>query len=390
MSYNIAVNDTQRTTLKSNFGIIEKAISSGLVDIISQTEYEKSGRPAVCVIQKDTVSNYRGFTEIHTQTYLEKHFTYPQLRESMICDKLEFTVAVSDHDLSEIIDILKGNKNKGKKRSKCVTHCKFDKPLEVKFREGFTIISGESTIVVFYNPVNRNNANLKISYNPDKVHKQHLDKLIMIIASVTKNRFNKLIKRARITRVDFAIDIVGIHISDLLFNKARTKYHRVYLTSDNVIESIVLGADGYNRIIGYDKLAEQIHRAIESGNDALVDSLINELVRIRIESSMRPYKMTPLKRLCISDYEKLDDCFKNVTLYDERALLNNFYLKEYFTDFKLKGINYVLRTLSRKQKLMMKQQLALVEIEINHEDIKKQQDVLLSRILSRMLSIESN
>jgi hypothetical protein len=386
MSYNIAVNYTQRTTLKSSYNIVDKAISSGSIEVINQTEYEKRGRPRVCVIQKDIVSNHRGFSEIHTQTYLEEHFSYPRLEESMICDKVEFTVALSAKALSKIIGILKSKK----KKSKCVSHITFEEPSKTKFRSAYAITKGESSLIVFYDTVNRNNAKMKISYNPDKVHKQHLDNLISIIAFVTKNRFNKLINKARITRVDFAIDIIGIHISDLLLNKTKTKYHRVYLTSDNVIEAIVFGADGYNRLTMYDKLAEQLHRATDSGNDDLAHSLLDYRPQTRIESSLRPYKMTCLKSLDFSDYEELHDCFRNVKLYDESAMLNNFYLKDYFADFKLNGNNYVLGKLNRKQKRMLNQQLALVEIEINHEHTKRQQDALIRRILSEILSIGLN
>ena len=388
MIYNIAVNDTQLvlSTLTNSRNIVDQAISSGSIDVVNQTEYEKRRRPRVCVIQKDTVSNHRGFSEIHTQTYLEEHFSYPRLEESMICDKVEFTVALSAKALSKLISILKSQK----KKSKCVSHITFEEPSKTKFRSAYTITKGESSLIVFYDTVNRNNAKMKISYNPDKVHKQHLDNLISIIAFVTKNRFNQLINKARITRVDFAIDIIGIHISDLLLNKTRTEYHRVYLTSDNVIEAIVFGADGYNRLTMYDKLAEQLHRATESGNDALAHSLLDYRPQTRIESSMKPYKMTCLESLDFSDNEELHDSFKNVKLYDESAMLKNFCLKGYFADFKLEGINCVLGTLNRKQKRMLKQQLALVEIEINHEHTKRQQDVLLSRILSEILSIGLN
>jgi len=393
MSYNITVNDTQLiqliqllqplTTLKNSHNIVDQAISSGLINVINQTEYEKRNLPRVCVIQKETASNHRGFSEIHPQTYLEEHFSYPRLNESMICDKIEFTVALSANALAKIICILK----RQKKKSRCVHHTNFEEPSKTKFRSAYIIAKEESSLIVLYDSINRNNAKMKISYNPDKVHKQHLDNLISIIAFVTKSSFDKLINKARITRVDFAIDVIGIHISDLLVNKARTEYHRVYITSDNIHEATVFGADGYNRLTMYDKLAEQIHRAIESGNYALADSLSNYRPHTRIEPSMRPYKMTCLKSLDFRDYEKLHDCFKGVKFYNEQAMLNNFYLKDYFADFKLKGINYVLATLNRKQKRMFKQQLAMVEVDINHKHIKSQQDLLLSRILSEILSI---
>jgi hypothetical protein len=382
MSYNIAVKDTQLKTLKSSLNIVDKAISSGSALVIGQKEYEEGRRPKICIIQKDSPSSYRGFMQIHTQTYLEEHFSYPRLNESMKCDKVEFTVDVSAQELLQIISIFKAQV----KIKKCMSHCNFDDPYKTKFYSAYTITIGESSLLVFYNPVNRNNAKMKISYNPDKVNKQHLDNLIKIIVFVTKNRFNELINKARVTRVDFAIDFIGVHISDLLFNKTRTEYYRVYLTSDNIIEAIVIGADGYNRVTAYDKLAEQVYRAIGSDNNALAYNLLGRQPWTRLEPSMRPYKMTCLKNLYFSDYEKLHDCFKDVKLYDETAILNNFCLKRHFTDFKLKGINYVLGNLNREQRRMLRQQLTLVQIEINHKHIKLQQDILLGEVLNRLLS----
>lgn len=79
---------------------------------------------------------------------------------------------------------------------------------------------------------------LRLDMNPRKVGKQGFKELINLLGAVFS--IKKLREAARVTRVDFAIDVVGIRVDEVLAIYKRQGTRSLYVGSDGALETIYI------------------------------------------------------------------------------------------------------------------------------------------------------
>lgn len=135
---------------------------------------------------------------------------------------------------------------------------------------------------------------LRIEFNPWKLGKENVEWFINFYNGlIPSNSFADLITQANcINRLDIAIDVIGVHIADLILNKNKGKSHRWY-AAEGPIESYYFDAKAGkpSKIKAYNKKQEHAEK-----EDRLNKPLYGGKNVTRVEASLNRVKL-PINKL---------------------------------------------------------------------------------------------
>ncbi len=115
-------------------------------------------------------------------------------------------------------------------------------------------LSGTDCVLIQANPVKKTNAFLRVEFNPSKAGTSGMDLLRQHCAAFLDYDYTTLVKAGRVTRMDVAMDLMGIRLDDLAARSVKLKKSTVHSAVDGGTETVYLGATkGNRRIRIYDK-----------------------------------------------------------------------------------------------------------------------------------------
>jgi len=134
------------------------------------------------------------------------------------------------------------------------------------------------TLLLQTDPVYANSSVFRCEFNPARLH---MADVAAVLSFVLPWGYGDLVKSGRCTRLDIAIDILGVDIEDLLVWNTTARRTRIYTTEHGRLETYYLGSTSSPRhYVIYDKRAEMEKKGIDT---YLPDGPI-----VRIEARLRP------------------------------------------------------------------------------------------------------
>jgi hypothetical protein len=209
----------------------------------------------------------------------------------LIADKLEFTVkfnkkkdgscalleqvlanieTVSVKSIQEHITIYRDNPGKLNQNTKYSTKSKrpsYSKCFDICVNDDLTKVAK-----VYTSTGNKKHSTvgLRFSLNPSRFTRRELAQVFMHIKSIIGKRYKEIMEKARITRVDMAIDLYGVSslfVYTMNINK-KMRGGAVYPEDGEVAETVEHGKSSKLKV--YDKLLEVMVKQEESINDKVM------------------------------------------------------------------------------------------------------------------------
>lgn len=298
------------------------------------------------------------------------------LQEYLSIDKLSLTIKLKRSKCKKFLKQLKANKRGKVKKVKKAAKSKYKSSYMVTLKSSRKNDQTVGAVYLGMEPAYSNLRNLKIEFNPSNSRKA----ITYIFKELTKlvgnDKAERLVKGARITRVDLALDIYGSNVRDLLLIKPRCKYHEAYL-SNGGIDTTYHGKRGACRVITYDKRKEMgLSQNIEESNI---------LYHTRIESQFRPYRFPKTsKGVKFKSYKVLPSLLQFIKIFDIAAMPEE--QKVFCKIMQLTGHIFVKKILPRVKWERFSNDLKEFEVTLDHIAIKELQDTLMKRELKKLLS----
>jgi hypothetical protein len=98
---------------------------------------------------------------------------------------------------------------------------------------------------------------IRIEFNPARLGAEGLMKLHAVLISLVPDGWGYFIKHAKITRIDIAIDLLGVLIDQFLLLSSHGQSSRQW-ARDGHLETFTIGKDTGNQTLIYDKAKEQL------------------------------------------------------------------------------------------------------------------------------------
>jgi len=146
------------------------------------------------------------------------------------------------------------------------------------YRYALCVVLNNGTLRLQINPIYQNAATFRCEFNPARLEMADVRAILDIVLPLG---YSSLMNYGRCTRMDIAIDILGVDIEDMMVWNTAARRTRMYTGEYGCLETYYLGSLGSQRHFAiYDKRAEMEKNGIDMD---LPDGPI-----VRIEARLRP------------------------------------------------------------------------------------------------------
>lgn len=174
----------------------------------------------------------------------------------------------------------------------------------------------------------RQNGGISVELNPSKLEHGDVEHLHEVMERVVGRAYRSLLRRALLSRIDFAVDIVHARLDRMLVSYSGAQQFTVFgktINSKGIIETYNFGSEKSDYITAvYDKNLERRHRAVTAiakygrKNEALTADFIKQLDELHgafpvVRVEVRGKK---LNGLALHDIDKLTNRFARFAFVD--------------------------------------------------------------------------
>ena len=114
----------------------------------------------------------------------------------------------------------------------------------------------ELIVLLQVNPYVHSRPFLRAELNTDKLGSDGLAYVKSQLDYLLPFGYAQLLNNGKITRADFAIDIYGVHIEEIVTKPHRLRSHRSIVGQDSVLETVYFGSPRGNQLVVYDKVKQ--------------------------------------------------------------------------------------------------------------------------------------
>jgi len=202
-----------------------------------------------------------------------------------VIDKISITVPVADHSLrTQVLAHLKSAEIGGKGKD-------IKKAWNWQARKEYWIainctLMNDQTLLIQANHKQTDSHLLRLEFNPAKQGQWGLGYLKHKFDEITGGLLDwgHVVKYGRATRLDIAVDLVGVRMSELIVSSNVPGKNHLYISEDGQIETAYLGMPGVNKPteqLAYDKL----QHAEDQGYKPLYDGILHTRVEMIVKST---------------------------------------------------------------------------------------------------------
>lgn len=166
------------------------------------------------------------------------------------CDKVSFVINYKSPDARTFVSKkLTGLQNANQKWAFASNKGLYQKGIVLKEApEGI-----EGTMLLLWSPWNEKTSFLRVEYNPNIVATHHWK---WLFDSILPGGYGDVLARAKITRCDFAVDVTGVTVDELLVEFGHMQLSRVF-SKNGKNQTIKLGSTEAETLVTvYDKVAQ--------------------------------------------------------------------------------------------------------------------------------------
>jgi hypothetical protein len=98
----------------------------------------------------------------------------------------------------------------------------------------------------------------RLDFNPSQLSREAMDQVKVLLDTIIDPTHEEFFSTGRITRIDVAVDLVGVTIGDLIVLTERKQKHGVYSNRHGVPETVYLGTPRSSRVVAYTKPIGQL------------------------------------------------------------------------------------------------------------------------------------
>ncbi len=197
------------------------------------------------------------------------------------------------------------------------------------------IIGCDSPLLMQAGPRHSGISDYRFEFNPSMVGQNGLNQISSFIDTVTEIGTQALFSNGKITRIDFALDLPGISLDDVIVRSSKQKKHGVHTGQTGKLETVYLGSVKANRTVAYTKF--------ENGGEFL-----------RLERRMKPN--------CRGhELFSMPNPFAKVQMVSTETLvphLLGMIPEQFFDSVRMRGIGHVIANLPTKQRKAIKAAMA--------------------------------
>ncbi|RQM49331.1 hypothetical protein EHZ19_06730 [Paraburkholderia bannensis] len=174
----------------------------------------------------------------------------------------------------------------------------------------------------------RQKGGISVEMNPAKLAPGDIDHFHDVMGRIVGRSYTSLLRRALLSRIDFAVDIVHAHLDRLLVSYSGAQQFTVFgktVNSKGIVETLNFGSEKSDYITAvYDKNVERRHRAVVDiakhgrSDESLKANFIKQLDQLHgappvVRVEVRGVK---LNGLALHDLDKLTNRFARFTFAD--------------------------------------------------------------------------
>ena len=230
---------------------------------------------------------------------------------SVICDGITLTTHVDDDRKQSFAQDLRkaclGLKLKGNKKIRLYKH-------------GRCVYNGTKRIaVIYFEPIDESNNYLYLHINPDRLDANDCELITAMMERLLQDSWCSILDQSNISAIDTAVDVIGVHISEILAVPSRAKQSGYFLTfrDQGRTRDYIQGTEYIGHQTSevhatvYDKAAEtDAHTKVKSiGHKTRVEVQFKPRIRSQFGSrsctlsDLSEYR-NPLKMLSITNFPK--------------------------------------------------------------------------------------
>jgi hypothetical protein len=177
----------------------------------------------------------------------------------------------------------------------------------------------------------------RFELNPSLIGPEGLDQISSFIDTVTDTGSKVLFANGKVTRIDIALDLMGLSLDEVIVRSMGQRKHGVYTNGGGRPETVYLGSAKANRTVAYTK------------NDEDEDTKF-----LRIERRMKPYCQG-------HELPLLPNPFSKVQMISTKSLLphlDGMIPRQFFDSVRLRGLGHALADLPPGQRRKIKSVMA--------------------------------
>jgi len=329
--------------------------------------------PTLTFVVKDVESNIK-YKSVPTAIDDFEH-TLKKLHRHIFIDRFEAVFNTHKQKLSKFVEDVKASEYEN-------ISCKviaIPDPTIVGFKK-LRVLTDNSTgasLQFLSEPVFTKKSKCKVVVKPTDNNIALLKVILNELASKRSNAFEKMIKTARITRVDFTFDNTGLQVFKLLFLVKNSQRSKLFVDQFENMETNHVGTTGVFAK-AYDKLKEQ------SDTDALPE-LSGQKALSRFEGSVIPNNtdLSPiLEELC----QEIDP-FNSVLFFNYNKVKHHLSKPEfkYVKKYGLFNLMKTIKAADNARHTRLKRLIKKCESPVSKKTTKKAR-LLLTELMNELLS----
>jgi hypothetical protein len=343
-------------------------------DLYQQIQLDANYKaPTLTLVVKDVESNIK-YESVPTAIDDFEH-TLKKLHRHIFIDRVEFIFKTHKQKLSKFVKDVKANKCEG-------ISCKvipIPDPTIVGFKKLMIITDNntDASLQFLSEPVFTKSCKCKIVTKPTDINIALLKVILNELASKRRKAFEKMIKTARITRVDFTFDNTGLQVCQLLFLVKNSQRSKLFVDQFENMETNHVGTTGFFAK-AYDKLKEQ------ADSDALPE-LSEQEAPARFEGSVIPSNtnLSPIfEELC----QEIDP-FNSVLFFNYNKVKRHLSKPEfkYVKKYGLFNLMKTIKAADNARHTRLKRLLDKCKNPVSKKTTKKAR-LLLTEMMNELLS----